>query len=94
MVADHLFTAMDAGKMTIRAGSKDAMTCWTAVTLQKKAGRKTAKVALNEPMPPEAVMPTAGTSGRAFPWKILAKCKNILEHHGHKIYHLDTLLWG
>jgi hypothetical protein len=48
------------------------MTRWTAIALQKKAGRKSTKVALGITMPPETIMAASGTSTWAYPGIILA----------------------
>ena len=94
MVADHVYTCSDAGKMAVRTKSEDTITCRATIALQIKAGRKATEVALGISVTPETIMPAAGTLTWSHPGIILASRKNLLEQNGNKIYHQRTLLRG
>ena len=94
MITDYLPAGTNPRKMTVRAQSKDTITCGAAVTLEKKAGRKAAEVAVDVSMTPETIMATAGTSTWSLPLIFFPQLKNILEQSGNKIYHQNTLLKG
>ena len=94
MVANHLSTSSDSGKMTVGAQGEDTMACGATIALQIKAGRKTTEVALGVAVPPETIMPAAGTLTWPNPGIILASRKNLLEQNGNKIYHEVTFVVG
>ena len=94
MVANHLSTCSDSREMAVRAQGEDTITGRATIALQIKTGRKTTEVALGVAVPPETIMPAAGTLTWPHPGIILASRKNLLEQNGNKIYHDVTLVVG
>ena len=94
VVADHLSTCSDTGKMAVGTQGEDTITGGATIALQIKAGRKATEVALSVAVPPETIMAAAGTLTWRHPWIILASRKNLLEQSGNKIYHEVTLVVG
>ena len=94
MVADQLSACSDSREMAVGTQGEDAITGGATIALQIKAGRKTTEVALGVPVPPETIMPAAGTLTWSHPGIILASRKNLLEQNGNKIYHEVTLVVG
>ena len=87
MIADYGNTGAYPGKMAGRTCCQDTTAGRTTEALQKKTGRKTAKVARRITMPPQAVMTAPGARGWALPRKIFAERKNILEYSRNEMYH-------
>jgi hypothetical protein len=94
MVADHLSACSDSREMAVGTQGEDTMACGATIALQIKAGRKTTEVALGVAVPPETIMPAAGTLTWPHPGIILARRKNLLEQIGNKIYHEVTFVVG
>ncbi|MEI6703683.1 MAG: hypothetical protein WCL71_09135 [Deltaproteobacteria bacterium] len=87
VITDHLSACPDSGKMTVWTEGKYTTTRRTTVTLQKKAGRISTKVALGVSVAPETIMAAAGTAIWSHPGIFFTQRKNILEKNGNKIYH-------
>jgi hypothetical protein len=94
MVADHLSTCSDTVKMAVGTQGEDTITGGATIALQIKAGRETTEVALGVAVPPETIMPAAGTLTWPHPGIFFARSKNLLEQSGNKIYHEVTLVVG